>query len=96
MNEFEAWQKNLDEWEEVDNNEKIKSKIIWFTCKFIIYLLEYYKKHDFILPHKDKNQNEDLKLWIKFHHQIFKHPNGTPREKTEPFIKNNKSKTIRY
>ena len=59
----------------------------------MIYLQVYHisfrilQKHDFILPHKDKNQNEDSKLWIKFHHPIFKHPNGTPREKTEPFIK---------
>ena len=73
MNEFETWQKILDEWKEVDRIRRINQRLYDYLASSIIYLIDYSKKHDFILPHKDRQIKmiDDLKkLWMKFHHPI--------------------------
>jgi len=73
MNEFETWQKILDEWKEVHRIRRINQRLYDYLASSIIYLIDYSKKHDFILPHKDRQIKmiDNLKkLWMKFHHPI--------------------------
>ena len=52
--------KILDEWKEVHRiRRRINERLYDYLASSIIYLIEYSKKHDFILPHKDRqNQND--------------------------------------
>ena len=73
MNEFETWQKILDEWKEVHRIRRINQRLYDYLASSIIYLIDYSTKHDFILPHKDRQIKmiDDLKkLWMKFHQPI--------------------------
>lgn len=51
MNEFETWQRMLDEWKEVDRIRRINQRLYDYLASSIIYLIEYSKKPDFNLPH---------------------------------------------
>lgn len=89
MNEFETWQKILDEWKEVHRIRRINQRLYDYLASSIIYLIDYSKKHDFILPHKDrqiKMIDESEKIMDEISPPNFKHPNGTPRDSTEPII----------
>ena len=88
MNEFETWQKILDELKEVHRIRRINQRLYDYLASSIIYLIEYSKKHDFILPHKDR-QIKMIGIWKNLDEislANFKHPNGTPRDSTEPII----------
>lgn len=65
--------KILDEWKEVHRIRRINQRLYDYLASSIIYLIEYSKKHDFILPHKDrqiKMIDESEKIWMKFHQPI--------------------------
>src|SRR5215208_4462106 len=96
MNESEAWLKILDEWKQVDRARRLNQRLYDILASSLIYLLEYSKKYDFILPHKDrlnKMIEESEKIMDEISPPNFKHPNGTPREKTEPKIIKNINET---
>ena len=54
MNKFDAWQKILNDWKEVDRARRLNQRLYDILTSSIIYLLEYSKKHDFILPYKER------------------------------------------
>ena len=89
MNEFEAWQKILNEWKEVDRARRLNQRLYDYLSSSIIYLLVYSKKHDFILPHKQsliKMIEDSEKIMDEISPPKNQHPNGTPEDSTEPIF----------
>ena len=70
--------KILDEWKEVHRIRRINQRLYdYLASSIIIYLIEYFKKHDFILPHKDrqiKMIDESEKIMDEISPPNFKHP----------------------
>ena len=65
--------KILDEWKEVHRIRRINQRLYDYLASSIMYLIEYSKKHDFILSYKDrqiKMIDESEKIWMKFHQPI--------------------------
>ena len=70
-------------------NQKNKSRLYDYLASSIIYLIDYSKKHDFILPHKDrqiKMIDESEKIMDEISPPNFKHPNGTPRDQQNQLL----------
>jgi hypothetical protein len=53
--EFEAWQKILDEWRKLDRLRRLNQRLYDYLVSSMIYLIEYSKRNDIVLPHKVKN-----------------------------------------
>ncbi len=54
MNEFEAWNKILEEWKQVDKMKKFNQQLYDQLNGSILYLLEYVKKHNIIFPNRER------------------------------------------
>ena len=91
MNNFEAWQEILDEWKKVDKLRRLNQRLYDYLGSSIIYLLEYSKRNDIVLPHKER-----LEKMIDESEYIIdqinsatspknQHPNGTPEDSTKPY-----------
>ena len=88
--EFEAWQKILDEWKKVDKVRRLNQRLYDYLGSCLIYLLEYSKRNDIVLPHKERIErmiDESEYIIDQINSATspnFKHPNGTPEDSTEP------------
>lgn len=53
MNDFEAWQKIIGEWKEVNRMKKLNQELYDLLGGAIVYIDEYAKKNKITLPNKD-------------------------------------------
>ena len=54
MNDFDAWSKILEEWEQVDKMKKLNQDLYDQLNGSILYLLEYSDKNNIILPNRER------------------------------------------
>src|SRR5438874_6623829 len=54
MNDFEAWQKIHDEWRDVRRIKKLNQELYDLLGSALIYILNYAKKNDILLPNKNR------------------------------------------
>ena len=97
MNNFEAWQEILDEWKKVDRLKRLNQRLYDYLGSSIIYLLEYSKRNDIVLPHKERIEKmiDEAEYIIDQINSVTspknKHPPTTPEDSTEPkFLYNQK------
>ena len=53
MNEFEAWQKIMSEWKEVNRMKKLNQELYDILGGAIIYISKYAEKNTISLPNRD-------------------------------------------
>jgi hypothetical protein len=90
MNEFEGWQKILEEWKEVNRMKRLNQELYDMLGGTLIYILEYSQKYNIELPNRDGL----FRMGERIHYLMneinnnfppnFKHPNGTPKEPPKP------------
>jgi hypothetical protein len=54
MNDFEAWEKIIAEWKEVNRIKRLNQELYDLLGGSIVYLSEYAKKNNITLPNKDE------------------------------------------
>ncbi len=52
MNDFEAWEKIIAEWKEVNRAKRLNQELYDVLAGSITYLIEYSKKNEIVLPNK--------------------------------------------
>jgi hypothetical protein len=73
MNEFEAWQKIIEKWKEVDRMKILNQRLYDELGGSLMYILEYAERNNIILPNKDRlwrmvdNIHETIDI-VKNHH----------------------------
>jgi hypothetical protein len=56
--EFEAWQNILNEWKRLDRLRRLNQRLYDYLGSSIIYLLEYSKRNNVVLPHEERRKND--------------------------------------
>jgi hypothetical protein len=54
MNEFQGWQKILEEWRQVERMKKLNQELYDILFGAIAYIIEYSKKYGVPIPKKDE------------------------------------------
>jgi hypothetical protein len=54
MNDFEAWQKILDKWKQVNKMQDINQRLYDELGGSLMYILEYSEKNNIVLPNRDR------------------------------------------
>jgi hypothetical protein len=52
MNDFEAWQRIIEEWKKVDKMQNLNQRLYDELGGAIQYILEYSKRNDIVLPNR--------------------------------------------
>jgi len=96
LNDFEAWQKIVGEWKEVDRMKSLNQRLYDELGSAIIYILEYSKRNNIVLPNRERlfKMIENIHVTTgsirDYHNRInnippkTKHPFSTPDDETEP------------
>ena len=93
MNEFDAWQKIINEWKEVNRMKRLNQELYDMLGGAFIYILEYSEKYNFPLPKKEGlfRMAERIHYLINEINDVSsknQHPPTTPEDSTEPRRKN--------
>jgi len=54
MNDFEAWEKIIQQWKEVNRMKRLNQELYDILAGSITYIGEYAKKNNITLPNKDE------------------------------------------
>ncbi len=54
MNEFEAWQKIIEEWKQVDRMKQLNQRLYDELGGALMYILDYADKNNISLPNRDR------------------------------------------
>ena len=54
MNDFEAWQKIVEEWKQVDRMKELNQRLYDELGGAIMYILEFSKRNDIVLPTRER------------------------------------------
>jgi len=54
LNEFEAWQKIIEEWKQVDRMKQLNQRLYDELGGALMYILDYTDKNDIALPNRDR------------------------------------------
>ena len=54
LNEFEAWQKIIEEWKQVDRMKQLNQRLYDELGGALMYILDYADKNDITLPNRDR------------------------------------------
>ena len=99
MNDFEAWQKIVEVWKQVDRMKVLNQRLYDELGSAIIYILEYSRRNNIDLPNGERlfKMVENIHVTTSsirdYHNRInnnsspkTKHPFSTPDDETEPKI----------
>lgn len=54
MNDFEAWEKIIVKWKQVNRMKKLNQELYDILSGTILYLQDYSKKNDLMLPNREE------------------------------------------
>jgi hypothetical protein len=54
LNEFEAWQKIIEEWKQVDRMKQLNQRLYDELGGALMYILDYADKNNIALPNRDR------------------------------------------
>src|SRR5919108_3506677 len=96
MNDFEAWQRIIEEWKQVDKMKRLNQRLYGELGGAIMFILEYSKRNNIVLPNKDRlfRLVDNIHVTtdaIKEYHEKISSPtesqqrNKTTEDSTEPY-----------
>ncbi len=98
MNERQAWEEIVQEWKQLDKLEDLNQRLYDELGGAIMYILEYSKRNNIVLPHRDRlfkmveNYHVTCLSIMDFHKKI----KSLPRENQHDFKHSDNSTEPKY